>query len=73
MLESHMLQPGRNTLEISVSNTLANAIVPEEILQRWHKDLPYMTYYEMTQRDFEKESTPSGLYGPVRILHAQKE
>ena len=62
------LKHGRNTLKITVANTLANAIVPEEIQQRWLSEFPAVCAYELRQRDFEKEALASGLYGPVRLL-----
>ncbi len=62
------LKPGRNTLEAEVANTLANAIVPESVLKKWTEELPCRTWYELLLRDLERESLPSGLFGPVRIV-----
>ena len=59
------LKKGKNLLEVTVANTLSNAIVPERIKERWLKEFPDVCAYEIRQRDFESESLESGLFGPV--------
>jgi hypothetical protein len=61
------LQKGTNHLEVRVTNTLANAILAKGVWERWKKELPYEWPYEVMERDYEKESIPSGLFGPVTI------
>ena len=61
------LKKGKNLLEITVANTLSNAIVPERIKDRWLKEYPRVCAYEIRQRDFESESLESGLFGPVLL------
>ncbi|MDD2706642.1 MAG: glycosyl hydrolase [Verrucomicrobiae bacterium] len=63
------LRPGRNTLTIQVTNTFANALLDPEVEKAWAQkkgpgwDVPY----DAKTRVFEKESLPSGLFGPVEI------
>ena len=59
------LHCGINRLEVVVTNTLSNAITPE-VEQQWAETFPASAYHTV-QREFEKESRESGLYGPVRI------
>lgn len=66
------LRKGKNVLEITVANTLANAISPKEVLERWKKQFPMLCTWEIKQRDFESESLESGLFGPVRLLTEKK-
>lgn len=61
----NVLKKGRNTLQITVTNTTANAIHPDEIYQKWKKELPFMISYEERQRFFELDDLASGLMGPV--------
>ena len=59
--------PGRNRLEVAVVNTLANAIAPKEVQQKWRRQLPFECSYEKIQRRYEQESLVSGLFGPVEF------
>lgn len=65
--------PGRNSLAVTVVNTLANAISPLAVYERWKRELPFMWPYEERQRTFERESLASGLFGPVVLKAAAKE
>lgn len=67
------IRPGRNRLAVTVVNTLANAISPLEVYERWKRELPFMWPYEERQRTFERESLASGLFGPVVLKAAEKE
>lgn len=60
------LRCGVNHLEITVSNTLANAVNAPAVQEYWSKTFPY-SFYMPLQRSFEKNSLRSGLIGPVRL------
>lgn len=62
------LRKGKNTLEVVVTNCLANAIADPAVERHWKDNFRPASPYEQTQRAFEKESLSSGLIGPVRIL-----
>ena len=60
------LLKGTNELEITVTNTMANQFVYSDAfkdLEPWQ----FSQYYDK-EIEFMKESLPSGLFGPVRIL-----
>lgn len=62
-----------NTLEIRVSNTAANQFVARD---RWLMDkytLKRLGNYHPLSVDFERDSIPSGLYGPVRICRSGRK
>ncbi len=66
------LKAGKNKLEIIVTNTLANALLNPQVERDWYsKTGPGWPsnglVYDKLSRNFEKDSLPSGLYGPVRI------
>ncbi|MCI5779539.1 MAG: hypothetical protein MR051_06980 [Lentisphaeria bacterium] len=62
------LRRGRNRLEITVANTLANALSPADVQEYWKKRRKVESPYNTIQLGFEKESLPSGLFGPVRLM-----
>ena len=62
------LKDGKNTLAVRVINTLANAMAPDEILEHWKEQYQPQSSYETRQRSYERESLPSGLYGPMWLL-----
>ena len=65
------LREGENHLEIRVSNTLANAINAPGVLETWKQRYPQQRdSYDKMERPFERESLPSGLFGPVSIAFA---
>lgn len=64
---SPALKRGSNHLEVTVSNTLANALAAPGVLERLTADFPPCSPYEKQQRAFEADSLTSGLFGPVRI------
>ncbi len=64
------LKPGKNRLEVYVANTLANAITPKEVANKWFREFPAVCAYEVRQRDYEVESLDSGLFGPVELYSA---
>ena len=63
---SGRLRRGVNRLEITVTNTLANAIT-DEVQQYWAAHCAPIPDYNALEQGFEKESLPSGLFGPVRL------
>lgn len=62
---SRLIKSGSNRLEITVSNTLSNALASSEVSKAWEKYRPMA--YEDIQRTFESEAFPSGLFGPIVI------
>ena len=60
------LKSGRNVLEITVTNTIANAVSTDHAREEWAKTAP-LSFYEFLVRTFEKSSYASGLFGPVSI------
>lgn len=64
------LNQGLNSLEITVANTLANAISPDSVKDSWSRN--WRLPYESRQRVFEKDHLEGGLFGPVRIVEAVK-
>lgn len=61
------MKDGANRLKIQVTNTLANAMAPEEVYERWKQQFQPQSSYEIRQRSYERESLPSGLFGPVQL------
>ena len=59
-----ILRKSGNHLEITVTNTLANAINDPKVQEHWNAVFP-RTMYTPLQRSFEQESLCSGLLGPV--------
>lgn len=65
------LRKGQNELRIRVTNTLANYLVSPAVRASWASmkiNGPWPGRYEAQQIEFEKRSTKSGLFGPVRLL-----
>lgn len=70
-----LLKEGRNDLRITVTNTLANALLDPRVAAEWSRrqgaEWPVKCLsYDERARKFEQDSLPSGLYGPVRIVFA---
>ena len=63
---SAVVRAGRNDLDVTVANTLANALAPDAVLKQWADKWPLQ--YEDKQRPFENEHHESGLFGPVTLL-----
>lgn len=61
------LKKGVNTLEVTVANTLANAVAPDEVQQRIIKDFPPASPYMPKESVFNRCNNESGLYGPVTV------
>ncbi|MCL4852245.1 MAG: hypothetical protein KJZ78_12800, partial [Bryobacteraceae bacterium] len=67
------LRKGKNELRIQVTNTLANYLVSPAVRASWDamKMIAWPGVYEARQNAFERKSTKSGLFGPVRLLAVQ--
>ena len=61
------LKRGKNRLEITVSNTLANALSAPGVEDRVNNCFPPRSPYENSQRSYEQDSLSGGLFGPVRF------
>ena len=69
-----VLKEGKNTLEVKVTNTYANAIQSRKTQEMWDKYYPEFhkgCLYEVYEKPFESDSLPSGLFGPV-VLSKKK-
>lgn len=65
----------QNTLEIHVTNTFANAVngpSAENIWRKYYPDGPDSAPYHAVIRQFDADSLPSGLFGPVHIVFSDK-
>ena len=64
------LRPGVNELRIQVTNTLANYLSSPHVRALWAsmKGPGWPSPYDEQAYKFEKESTSSGIFGPVRLL-----
>ena len=64
------LRAGPNDLRIQVTNTLANYLVSPAVRNSWalRKGPGWPGPYDGRANEFEKQSTASGLFGPVRLL-----
>ncbi|MDP2932620.1 MAG: hypothetical protein Q8N81_00640, partial [bacterium] len=60
-----IIKPGKNELKVVVTNTMANQYVTARRLDQYPANI--IGPYHKIASNFEKESLPSGLYGPVRI------
>lgn len=65
------LRRGRNRLEVTVSNTLANCLSTPAVARRFQTIIPQCPYEERQHR-FEQNSLASGLFGPVTIAWLRK-
>lgn len=59
------LKKGNNFLRITVTNTLANQYITTKALDLWTRN--QLGPYHARTLSFEKESIPSGLFGPVTV------
>jgi hypothetical protein len=64
------LRSGPNELRIRITNTLANYLVSPAVRADWasKKGPGWPGVYDARANEFEKQSTKSGLFGPVRLL-----
>ena len=61
------IKKGDNLLEVTVANTLANALGNPETRKRINADFPPKSPYEDRLAEFDKDFHESGLFGPVFI------
>ena len=62
------LKKGKNVLEVTVANLLANQLGVDAIRDRILRDFQPNGTYERHQRPFDKLNHESGLFGLVRLL-----
>jgi hypothetical protein len=60
------LRVGLNEIRVIVANTMANQFAATKVLDRWPEEI--VGPYHRIAALFERESLPSGLHGPVRIM-----
>ncbi|OIN99031.1 hypothetical protein COY52_10030 [Candidatus Desantisbacteria bacterium CG_4_10_14_0_8_um_filter_48_22] len=61
-----LVKKGKNRLKIIVTNTLANQFVTTRVFDRYRENV--IGPYHKIALNFEPDSMPSGLFGPVRIM-----
>ena len=61
------VRKGKNVLEVTVANLLANQTGDESLRDRVMREFPPLSPYDAKQRVFDRENHESGLYGPVSI------
>ena len=59
---------GRNVLEVTVANLLANQVGDDAIRDRILRDFQPNGSYDRHQRPFDKANHESGLFGPVTVF-----
>ena len=62
------LAEGRNVLEVTVANLLANQVGDDAIRDRILRDFQPNGSYDRYQRPFDKANHESGLFGPVTLI-----
>ena len=62
---------GRNVLEVTVANLLANQIGDDAIRDRIQRDWPPAGPYDARQRPFDRDNRASGLFGPVTLRRVE--
>ena len=61
------IKTGRNVLEVTVANLLANQLGDDAIRDRILRDWQPNGNYDRFQRPFDKLNHESGLFGPVTL------
>ena len=64
-----VLKKGKNLLEVTVANALANAVAPAHIRDGVYKRFPPVSPYDSRTRIFDQDNHESGLYGPVTCTY----
>ena len=62
------VKTGKNVLEVTVANLLANQLGVDAVRDRILRDFQPNGTYERFQRPFDKLNHESGLFGPVRFM-----
>ena len=65
------LKRGKNVLEVTVANLLANQTGDESLRDRVMREFPPTSPYDAKQRVYDRQNHDSGLYGPV-VLKMRK-
>ncbi len=65
-----MQAAGKNTLSVTVTNTFANALLDQRVQDEWaRREGPgWRGPYHGRTVEFERDSLPGGLFGPVNLL-----
>ena len=63
------MRKGRNELEVTVANLLANQVGNEAIRDRIVKTYQPNGKYDNWQRPFDRQNHASGLFGPVTLTY----
>jgi len=66
------LKKGRNVLEVTVANLLANQVGDDAVRDRILREFTPNGQYDRYQRPFDKLNHESGLFGPVTISRDEK-
>ena len=61
------LAKGANVLEVTVANSLANALASEAVQECVRKRFKVKSHYAKYAQQFNGQGHESGLYGPVRL------
>ena len=67
------VRKGRNVLEVTVANLLANQVGNDAIRDRILRDWQPSGRYDRFQRQFDRQNHASGLFGPVKVLRPDGE
>ena len=59
------MKAGKNVIEVTVGNLLANQTGDAALRDRVIREFPPKSPYDRQQRTFDKENHESGLFGPV--------
>lgn len=62
------LAKGRNVLEVTIANLLANQVGDDAIRNRILRDWQPNGSYDQHQRQFDRDNHASGLFGPVSLV-----
>ena len=65
------MRKGRNVLEVTVANLLANQVGDDAIRDRILRDWRPNGQYDGFQRPFDGQNHESGLFGPVTLAFAK--
>ena len=63
------MKAGKNVLEVTVGNLLANQTGDAALRDRVIREFPPKSPYDRQQRIFDMENHESGLFGPVIFQH----
>jgi len=67
------VEKGTNVLEVTVANSLVNALSPQYVRDYIYSAFPPRSYYERFATVFNRDGHESGLIGPVRLAFKERE